>query len=53
MDGQSSHYSPNFVNKAAEEKVIVFCLPPNSIHRTQPLDKGAFSSLKMIWRRMS
>jgi hypothetical protein len=36
------------VNKAAEEKVIVFCLPPNSIHRTQPLDKGAFSPLK--WR---
>ena len=27
IDGHSSHYSPNFVNKAAEEKVIVFCLP--------------------------
>ena len=41
---------PNFVNKAAEEKVIVFCLPPNSTHRTQTLDKGAFSPLKIIWR---
>ncbi len=50
MDGHSSHYSPTFVNKAAEEKVIVFCLPPNSTHRTQPLDKGAFSPLKMMWR---
>ena len=35
---------------AAEEKVIVFCLPPNSTHRTQPLDKGAFSPLKQYWR---
>ncbi len=50
MDGHSSHYSPTFVNKAAEEKVIFFCLPPNSTHRTQPLDKGAFSPLKMMWR---
>ena len=50
LDGHSSHYSPQLVNKAAEEKVIVFCLPPNTTHRTQPLDKGAFSPLKRYWR---
>ena len=50
LDGHSSHYSPTFVNKAAEEKIIVFCLPPNTTHRTQPLDKGAFSPLKICWR---
>ena len=49
LDGHSSHYGPAFVNKAAEEKVIVFCLPPHSTHRTQPLDKGAFSPLKRYW----
>ncbi len=51
MDGHSSHFSPVFVNKAAEEQIIVFCLPPNSTHRTQPLDKGVFGPLKKIWRQ--
>ena len=50
MDGHSSHFSPLFVNKAAEEQVIVFCLPPHSTHKTQPLDKGVFSPLKRAWR---
>ena len=27
MDNHSSHFSPVFVNKAAEEQIIVFCLP--------------------------
>ncbi len=49
MDGHSSHFSPLFVNKAAEEKIIVFCLPPNSTHKTQPLDKGVFGPLKKAW----
>jgi hypothetical protein len=43
MDGHSSHFSPLFVNKAAEEQIIVFVLPPHSTHKTQPLDKGIFS----------
>ena len=50
MDGHSSHFSPIFVNKAAEEQVLVFCLPPHSSHKTQPLDKGIFSPLKRAWR---
>ena len=50
MDGHSSHFSPLFVNKTAEEQVIVFCLPPHSTHKTQPLDKGVFSPLKRAWR---
>ena len=31
MDGHMSHFSPTFVNRAAEEEVVVFCLPPHSI----------------------
>ena len=50
MDGHSSHFSPAFVNKAAEEEVVVFCLPPHSTHKTQPLDKGVFGPLKLAWR---
>ena len=51
LDGHSTHYSPSFITKAAHEKVIVFCLPPNTTHITQPLDKGAFGPLKTYWHQ--
>ena len=51
MDGHSTHYCPQVINKALESKVILFCLPPNTTHLTQPLDKGCFSPLKMSWRK--
>ena len=50
LDGHSSHYQLNVVKKAAEEQVILFCLPPHTTHLTQPLDKGPFGPLKMYWR---
>jgi hypothetical protein len=50
LDGHSSHYQPNFIRAAAEEKIIVFCLPPHTTHLTQPLDKGIFGPLKVYWR---
>ena len=50
LDGHSSHFNPATVRKAAEEKVILFCLPPNTTHKTQPLDKGCFEPLKSYWR---
>lgn len=36
---------------AANEKVIVFCFPPNTTHLTQPLDKGVFGPLKTCWNQ--
>ena len=51
LDGHSTHYNPAFVRRAAEEKVIVFCLPPNTTHLTQPLDKGIFGPLKTYWHQ--
>ena len=53
IDGHSSHYQPGFVKKAAEEQVIVFCLPPHTTHCTQPLDKGCFGPLKMFWHHLA
>ena len=29
LDGHSSHYSPSLLRKAADEGVIIFCLPPH------------------------
>ena len=36
LDGHSSHYCPETIKLAAEEKVILFALPPNTTHITQP-----------------
>ena len=52
LDGHSSHYNPSVINKAAKEKLIIFCLPPHSSHETQPLDKGPFGLLKSSWRQV-
>lgn len=48
--GHSSHYCPDTIKRAFEEDVIVFTLPPNITHITQPLDKGVFGPVKAAWR---
>ena len=49
LDGHVSHYNPCTLKMAAEEGIIVFCLPPHTTHLLQPLDNGVFSSLKNHW----
>ncbi len=51
LDGHSTHYHPGIITKAAREQVIVVCLPPNTTHLLQPLDKGAFGPLKVYWNQ--
>ena len=50
MDGHSFHYCPQTIRFAAKEGVILFTLPPNTTHITQPLDKGCFGPFKTAWR---
>ena len=52
LDGHSSHYFPSTIKFAAEEGIVIFVLPPNTTHITQPLDKGCFSPLKVKWRQV-
>ena len=52
LDGHSSHFCPDTIKYAAESQVILFILPPNTIHLTQPLDKGVFGPLMTCWRRV-
>ena len=52
MDGHSSHYCPATITLAAEHKVILFALPPNTTHLTQPLDRACFAPLKNAWREV-
>ena len=49
LDGHSSHYQPSVVHKAAENDIVLFCLPPHTTHLAQPLDRTCFSPLKQAW----
>ncbi len=49
LDGHSSHYNPQFIRHAAEQGVIIFLLPPNTTHVSQPLDGACFKVLKGYW----
>jgi hypothetical protein len=51
LDGHASHFHHLTIEKAAREQILIFCLPPHSSHKTQPLDKGCFSALKNFWRQ--
>ena len=52
LDGHSSHYCPETIKYAASQKVILFTLPPNTTHLTQPLDKGVYGPLKVAWKNV-
>jgi hypothetical protein len=52
LDGYSAHVTAETINIAAGLGVILFFLPPNSTHATQPLDAVVFSLLKRVFRRM-
>ena len=52
MDGCSSHFCPETIKLASSQMVILFALPPNTTHLTQPLDKGCFGPLKSYWKSL-
>ena len=52
MDGYSTHYCPQTILSAASQQVVLFVLPPNTTHLTQPLDKGWYGPLKEEWGKV-
>ena len=42
FDGHSSHHSPATVWLAAENKIVLFVLPPHTTHIAQPLCEAVF-----------
>ena len=52
IDGHSSHFCTETIRIASEQGVIVFTLPPNTTHHTQPLDKSIFGPLKQSWKHI-
>ena len=48
-DGHGSHTTLDWVTLARENNIILFCLPPHTTHRLQPLDVGCFGPLQIAW----
>lgn len=50
LDGHTSHTSADrLLDLAAENDIILLCLPSHSTHFLQPLDRCFFKSLKHFW----
>ena len=52
LDGHSSHFTLEAIKFAAENEIILFCLPPHTTHVPQPLDVSFFGPLKKHWSRV-
>ncbi len=48
-DGHGSHTTLEWIEHAREHNVHLFCLPPHTTHRLQPLDVGIFGPLQNAW----
>ena len=49
FDGASSHLHPEIVEVATANDIILLCLPSNTTHELQPLDKSIFRSFEHYW----
>ncbi|RPD59929.1 DDE-domain-containing protein, partial [Lentinus tigrinus ALCF2SS1-6] len=50
-DGHNSHSTPRLVELALEHGIHLFCLPPHTPHKLQPLDVGVFAQLSGAWKK--
>ena len=48
-DGHGSHDKIELINLAREHNIILFCLPPHTTHKLQPLDVGVFGPFQRAW----
>jgi len=48
-DGAASHLDPSIVDAADCHQIHLFCLPSNTTHELQPMDKSVFRSFETYW----
>ena len=48
-DGHGSHNTAELIELAREHHIILFCLPPHTTHKLQPLDVGVFGPFSRAW----
>lgn len=50
MDGHSSHHTPELLQFARENNIIVLGYPPHCTHALQGLDVVCFAQMKEAWK---
>jgi hypothetical protein len=48
-DGHGSHTTVGIIDLAIKHGIHLFCLPPHTTHRLQPLDVSVFGPLQIAW----
>ncbi|EJF55491.1 DDE-domain-containing protein, partial [Dichomitus squalens LYAD-421 SS1] len=51
LDGHGSHVTSEMRHLAMDHNIHLFCLPPHTTHRLQPLDVGVFGPLQQAWTK--
>jgi hypothetical protein len=49
FDGAASHLNPDIVEEADKHDITLFCLPSNTTHELQPMDKAVFRAFEVYW----
>ena len=49
FDGAKSHLDYKICEFAEDNDILLYCLPSNTTHELQPLDKGCFRSFELFW----
>ncbi|KAJ2940839.1 hypothetical protein O0L34_g10097 [Tuta absoluta] len=49
FDGASSHLDARIVDEADKNNIVLYCLPSNTTHELQPLDKSVNKSFEHYW----
>lgn len=49
FDGASCHLDTSIVDTAETHDITLFCLPSNTTHELQPMDKAVFKSFEHYW----
>ena len=53
IDGHGSHASIEILQAVIDSNVILYCLPPHTIHILQPLDVAVYRSLKAHFSKIT
>lgn len=51
FDGHHSHDTPDILLAAFDNNILLYCLPPKTTHKLQPLDVGVFGPLQSAWAK--
>lgn len=52
LDGHQSHVSDAMKQLAFENNIFLFCLPPKTTHKLQPLDALIFAAIQAAWSKL-